>query len=460
MPVRTADVDHGGARGDNTTGVPETIQLRPGRVARSKAALLPPDPIGSRGIRTLLSLVIVAMMAGYQGSLPTVVMTYVADDFGASDRQQTTALAVIRLDIIITLFLVRAADRAGRRRMLLICATVGPLLTSLCARTNSLAAFVAVQVASRAFVTAVAILVTVIVVEEMPARSRAWAGGTMVASAALGSGIVQGAASIADRSAGAWRWPFLVPLISLPFLLVVRKGIPETRRFEQFARDHDPSATAVEELRLPTFAALRLHGRRLLAVAAIIGLIAFQNNPARQLRNDFLRTERGFTGNQLSLFGVLTNAPGVFGVVLGSVLGDRRGRRLLISVGLIGIALGDFWLYRSHGSAIWIWSIIGALLGSAALPAIGILAAELMPTQVRSTANGFTTFAARVFGFIGLITVSLTADRFADGRESRIVSWFSVSLLLAVLVLWRTTPETSRRELEDINPEDAPRSKA
>lgn len=396
------------------------------------------------------------MTAGYQGSLPTVVMTYVADDFGASDRQQTTALAVIRLDIIFTLFLVRAADRYGRRRLLLICATIGPLLTSLCARTNSLATFAAVQVASRAFVTAVAILVTVIVVEEMPARSRAWAGGTMVVAAAIGSGVVQGAASIADRSTGAWRLPFFVPLLSLPFLFFVRHGIHETERFTRFAHDHPEAIRSDGGLRLPTLTALRAHGKRLLAVAAIIGLIAFQSNPARQLRNDFLRTERGFSGNQLSLFGVLTNAPGVFGVVVGSVLGDRRGRRALISIGLLGIAIGDFGIYRSHGSAIWAWSAFGAVLGSAALPALAILAAELMPTQVRSTANGFTTFAARVFGFFGLLTVSFTADRFAGGRESHIVSWFSASLIIAVIVLWRTTPETSRRELEDLNPEDAP----
>ena len=372
-------------------------------------------------------------------------MTYVAEDFGASDRQQTTALAVIRLDIILTLVLVRAADRYGRRRMLLTCATIGPVLTSICAGTNSLASFTAMQILSRAFVTAVAILVTVIVVEEMPARSRAWAGGCMVSAAALGSGLVQGAASIADRSSGAWRWPFLVPLLSLPVLLVAQRGIHETERFTRVD----------EELRIPTLNALRTHRRRLLAVGAIVGLIAFQANPARQLRNDYLRTERGFTGNQLTLFGVLTNAPGVLGVIAGSVLGDRRGRRVLISIGLLCVAAGDFGIYRSHGNAIWAWSVFGALFGSAALPALAILTAELMPTQVRSTANGFTGLAARLCGFVGLITVSFTADRFADGNEAHIVSWFSASLILAVAVLWRTTPETSQRELEELNPEDA-----
>ena len=35
------------------------------------------------------------------------------------------------------------------------------------------------------------------------------------------------------------------------------------------------------------------------------------------------------------------------------------------------------------------------------------------------------------------------------------VSVFSFSLVLAVILLWLTTPETSRRELEELNPLDA-----
>ena len=453
---------HGVARLDNTTGVPdsslsETIADgprppggRPTRRQRTATAFRPPEPIGRSGQTLLLCLGIIAATAGYQGSLPTVVMTYVADQFGATDPQQNTALALIRLDIFFTLVLVRAADRVGRRTMLLACATAGPMLTAVCALSTSLASFTVLQVISRSFVTAVAILITVMVVEEMPARSRAWAGGCMVACAAIGSGVVQGGSAVADRSAGAWRLPFLVPLLSLPALLFIRRHLSETGRF----RRHADAELADAALRLPTMAAFAKHRRRLLTVALLVGLIAFQSNPSRQLRNDYLRSQRGFTGNELSLFGILTNAPGVFGVVFGSLVGDRRSRRIVISVGLLCIGIADFGVYRSHGSAIWAWSIFGALFGAAALPALAILTAELVPTAIRSTANGFTTFASRLFGFVGLLAAAYLANHVASGDEGAVVSVFSFSLVLAVILLWLTTPETSRRELEELNPVD------
>ena len=97
---------HGVARLDNTTGVPdsslsETIaegprahDLRPTRRERSAKAFRPPEPIGRSGRTLLLCLGAIAATAGYQGSLPTVVMTYVADQFGATDPQQNTASSV------------------------------------------------------------------------------------------------------------------------------------------------------------------------------------------------------------------------------------------------------------------------------------------------------------------------------------------------------------------------------
>lgn len=455
-------MDHDDARIDNTTGVPDESVVA-GTVRRTKGRwkrlLAPPEPIGRPGWSLLASLFSVAAAAGFQGSLPSVLLTFIADSFGATNRQQSQALAFIRLDIVLTLVLVRAADRVGRRRMVLVCATVGPILTSLCALTQTLVQFSVLQVISRAFVTAVAILISVTIVEHLPAACRAWGAGCMVTAAALGSGVVQGASSIADRSTGGWRLPFLFPLLSLPVLFFARNAMTESRRFVEMSSARTKSAIPGPPaddgpLELPTLAALRQHARRLCGVGLLVGLIALQSNPARQLRSDFLRTERGFTGNQLTLFGLLTSAPGVFGIVLGTVVSDRRSRRIVISVALLALAAGDAGIYRTHGSAIWMWAMFGSLLGAAALPGLGILSAELFPTSIRSTANGFTSLATRVFGSIGLLIVSFAAERYFGGNQGTVISALSFSLILAVIVLWVATPETSRKELEELNPDD------
>ena len=128
MPAQTTGMDHDDARIDNTTGVPdepfveEIDQTKTGWSTTARNLLSPPEPIGRAGWMLLASLFSVAAGAGYQGSLPSVLMTFVADSFGSTNRQQSQALAVIRLDIVLTLVLVRAADRVGRRRMVLLCA--------------------------------------------------------------------------------------------------------------------------------------------------------------------------------------------------------------------------------------------------------------------------------------------------------------------------------------------------
>ena len=50
--------------------------------------------------------------------------------------------------------------------------------------------------------------------------------------------------------------------------------------------------------------------------------------PAAQFLNEFLRTERGFSGALIAVFVLATNTPAGIGIVAGGKLADRHGRRL------------------------------------------------------------------------------------------------------------------------------------
>jgi MFS transporter, putative metabolite:H+ symporter len=433
---------------ERAVNVTATESKLSGLRGRLRSALRPPDQLDRTTWSLLGTLTLIAATAGFQGSLPTVLMTYVAEYYGASKSQQTGALAIIRLDILLTVVFVRLADRVGRSRVIVICAGIGPILTSCCALMNSLPQFVTMQVLSRSFVTATAILASIFVVEHLPATSRGWGAGWLVGSAALGSAIAQGATVIAGRSANGWRWPFLLPVLTLPILFRLKRRVIETPRFQTASarsEAHDVSLSS----------AFRTHGRRLLTLAVVAGFVGLQNNASRQVRSDYLRTQRGFNGDELALFGVLTNAPGLFGVLVGSLVSDRKHRKVIVCLGLLAVAVGDFGVFSAHGTAIWLWAMFGALIGAAALPGLSILTSELFPTTIRSTASGLTTMAARVFGLLGLVLVSFTVDRYAGGNQGPIIRVLSISLVLAVIVLWFATPETARKELEELNPQDA-----
>jgi MFS family permease len=109
-------------------------------------------------------------------------------------------------------------------------------------------------------------------------------------------------------------------------------------------------------------------------------------------------------------------------------------------------------MYFSHGPPIWLWSVLGAVIGGATLPALGVYGPELFPTGVRARANGLIALAAVVGSSIGLVTAGVLSDELG-GLAPALAILAIGPALLAALVLLRY-PETARLELEDLNPED------
>ena len=191
----------------------------------------------------------------------------------------------------------------------------------------------------------------------------------------------------------------------------------------------------------------------MLVISLFLALLAFENTPTRQLQNEYLRLDRGFTSKEVAIFSVLSNAPGILGLFLGGVVGDRIGHRRVLAITIGAFLVGDAGLFLSHGSAIWAWSVFGALAGAASIPIISVLSAEVFPTSFRSTANGLTTAASRVGGALGLLAVGVLSTSVPRGNA---LAWTSLAPLVALVLLLPLIPETSGRELEAINPQDRP----
>ncbi len=396
----------------------------------------PPDRIDAATARTLAALCLLSVVTGYLGTLLSQVITYVAEDFGADKGAQGVALATVRADVVITVVAVAMADRRGRRAGLLTASVLGCVLTSLGALAPSLAVLTASQVVARGFVTAAAVLLGIIVAEEMPAGSRAYATSLLAMAAALGAGACVILLPVADLRLSAWRLLFAVAVVGLPLLASAGRHLSESRRFRA------PHA----EVRMAG------HGRRFWLLAVSGFLFNLFLAPASQFANEYLRTERGFSGGRIALFTIATNTPGAIGIVVGGRLAER-GRRLVGAVGVVGGVGATVLMYLSQGWPIWAWSVTGAVLGAATVPALGVYGPELFPTSLRGRANGVITAMARLGSVAGLLAVGFLSN--AWGSLGPAVALLSLGpLLLAVLVV-TAYPETAHRELEELNPEDA-----
>ncbi|MEL7209794.1 MAG: MFS transporter, partial [Actinomycetota bacterium] len=293
------------------------------------------------------------------------------------------------------------------------------------------------QTVARGLSTAMGLLIAIIAAEEMPRNSRAYGVSVLAMAAALGSGMAVWALPLADLAVWTWRILYVIPLVGVPVALLAGRPLPESRRFE--AHRDEPAASA------------RPGRVWLLAAAGFLGALFFA--PASQFLNEFLRDEQGYSATSIAVFTLLTNTPGGIGVLVGGWLADVRGRRLVGGIALgLGVGLTAL-MYLSSGATIWVLSILGALIGAAAVPALGVYGPELFPTATRGRVNGLIALVSVIGSSLGLLATGFLSDAF-DGLGPA-VAVMAVGPALLVILIIVAFPETAHRSLEELNPEDA-----
>jgi MFS family permease len=396
----------------------------------------PRQVLDTRAASTIGALMTIAVVAGFLGTILTQTVTFAADEFDASKTAQSTALAAVRVGVLVTMLLTAMADRRGRRRLLLLCVSVGCGACALGALAPNLVGLTMTQLVVRTMVSACTVLLTVIAVEEMPAGARAYGISMLGLSGALGVGVCLIALPVADLDEHAWRAIYVLPLVALPLIRWAGRWLPESRRYEL---PHDDVA-------------MRGHARRLWLLAISSLLLTLFKDPASQLLNEFLRDERGFSAIRISLFNITTNLPGLLGVVVGGRLADARGRRGVGAFAVLGGAGFTVAQMLSAGWSMWVLSIVASIIAGATLPALGVYGPELFPTSLRGRANGVIAVMGVVGTIVGLVTAGALSERWDGlGPALAVLSFGPLIVGLLVLVAY---PETARFELEELNPED------
>jgi MFS family permease len=188
-------------------------------------------------------------------------------------------------------------------------------------------------------------------------------------------------------------------------------------------------------------------------VAGATCLLNIFLTPSGQFLNEFLRHERGMNAGMVSLFGLVTGTPAAIGVLMGGRLADTRGRRVVAAGAvLIGSALTVLGFVFA-GLAMWVCAIAGGIFIAALVPTLGVYGPELFPTSLRGRANGIVSIVAMGGSVVGLVAAGYLDDALGSFGRAFIVLAVAPLVLAAIVLAW--FPETARRELEDINPEDA-----
>ncbi len=442
---------------------------RPPRAEGSSPWWAPPVVLDARAATVLSLLCVMGAVAGYLGTLVTQTLTYAADQFDAGTGAQGTLLASVRIGVLISLVVVSFADRRGRRTVLLVAVVGACAFTALGALAPGMVALGITQTFARSMSTVVGLLVAIMAVEEMPAGARAFSVSVLTMTAGLGAGMCVVNLVYIDAAPWAWRVAFLLPLLAVYPAWRLARRLPETRRFAARKLLLSPEGVVgdVPDLRDATYEpavlepmaeagqASGLRGfewPRFVLLGASGFLWSLFLAPAAQFLNEFLRTERGFSGALIAVFVLATNTPAGIGIIVGGKLADRRGRRLVGAVGIIGGVGFTVVSYLSWGWPLWMASMVASVIGGLAVPALAVYGPELFPTRQRGAANGGLQVVSVAGSSLGLLLAGWMADRIGGlGHAMAVLAIGPAILVVLVLVFY---PETAGRELEDLNPED------
>ena len=404
----------------------------------------------------LLGLVALALcFEQYDFSMLTAALKFIARDLGMAESDLGTYTAWIRFGALPAFLLIPFADRFGRRRLFLASVVGISIATCLTAFTRTRFQFVVMQMLSHTFMPIGSATAFVIATEEFPAEHRGWGIGMLGALSACGVGLGALLFATIEHLPYGWRTLYAAGIVPLVLLPRFRRGIPETLRFEthrqrRALREAKPSGAAGWLQPLVELASI--YPGRACGIAVLGGLMALGANSVFQFIGYFTQTAHAWVPWEFSLMVLCGGGVGIVGNVAAGRLGDVIGRRRtgLLFMSLFPVSAGVFYLGPGWSLPLAFCALVFCATASDVI--VRALATESFPTSYRGTASGWLSLVETCGTAAGLAIVGLRTRQ--PGDLARVVTVLSLAVLVgagALLLL----PETQRRALEAISPEDA-----
>lgn len=396
-------------------------------------------------------------LAGYAGYLDSVnasAARAIGAEFGLGDAALASLFGWAGFASVGAFFLSRLADRAGRRRVILLCVALAPPAALAGALAPGAFAFLLAMLVVGAAKGTLANTLPVVVTETAPASLRARRQALLGVVGIVGNGAALVAVTLVLEAGTSWRWAWALaalPILAWPF---VARTLPETPRFAGAGADRNASLRELVRppLRRLTFGTVAVQALLQIGFVAAMGWMIY--HPTQH---------RGLSQAVVTTYVVAGGVLGLAGVVLAGRLADRIGRRATFcafAVLLVAATLAYYGLPASLGSALVPSLALAYAVMSASAAGAGVVfrtaVTELFPTRLRASVLGVHSLALA----LSLAASNLAAGALAGrlGGIGPAVSVLVGSWLVAALVYALVLPETRGRALDGSTSPSSPPS--
>jgi MFS transporter, putative metabolite:H+ symporter len=400
----------------------------------------------------LALLVSAAFFDGYDAQIVSLLLPQIQDSFHASVTALGVAHVPIALGQFVAFFVIRQADRVGRRPLLLVTIVGYTAFTAATAVAWDLSSFALLQFGAQVFIGAEFGVAVTMLVEVFPKERRGRALGVLLTFGPLGAVVVALLlyAGLQDTALG-WRLFYLVGLVPLVVVAIGRRRLPETARFkeEQLRRAEGTSEPSVRLLEpwLPQYRG------RLVLVGLVSLLQTLPTSAAVAWWAYYAERQRGLSTGDVATYVVFAYGAGLFGYYSCGRLMDRIGRRPTGIIYIVCTVAAGIALFQSgQGVASPLVLAVAVFFGLGIGPVLSAYATELFPTRIRAQASSWVrNWFAVVGAALGPAMVGVLGDPYhgAIGNIGNTLSLLMLVALPAAFLIWRYMPETRGVELEE-----------
>jgi MFS family permease len=426
----------------------DAVAARPPRWYRFAWFLGRAPALTERQWRMLGLVSAVGFFESYDLYLISLNLKQIQAELGIGEGSLGLMLGFVRSGALLALLVVPFADRFGRRRVLLATIVCYTLMTTFTALAPNTEAFVVLQFLARMFAVAEALLATVVIVEEFAPENRGWGIGATAAIQACGAGFAALMFGLVDYLPFGWRALYGVGIVPLGLIAYWRRTLPETGQYLHMVESHTKPPPIYGNI----WRSMRHHPRAFATLAGTFLLVSTAGAATGVFVPKYLQEVHGWLPPQVALLTFIGGGLAIIGNPLGGWLSDQFGRRPTGTVFAAGYAVSILAFYSVGGlfvPVLWIAYLFFSMGTDVTLSAYRT---ELFPTSMRSSAGGATNIASVAGGIVGLSTVSALYS-VVGNTWTAILIVASLTLVTPALI-WFLFPETARRRLDDIAPDE------
>jgi len=360
-------------------------------------------------------------------------------EFGLTNREVTLpVMAALIASAVGGIAFGRIADRLGRVRAMVISILLYSVATAGMATAQNLWQLIAWRVLVGLGMGGEWSSGSVLVAETWPAKHRAKAMGIMQSGWAIGALIAAAMSALVLERYG-WRILFLLGAAPALLAFFVRRSVEEPRIWRERTETAPWSEIFAREYRRSTILATLLASSVLLAFWGVTTwLPAFLATPVAE-------GGAGLTMTKSSLWLIVLQLGAFFGYISFGWIADRIGRRPAFTLFMIA-ATAVVPLFAFGARSTLTLLVIGPLVGYFAhgyFSLFGAMLAELFPTRIRASAQGFCYNTGRLASAFAPYAIGVAATKYGLGFS---IAADAAFFALGAVLIW-LLPETKGTEL-------------